>query len=45
MLALSAFALSDSISQAKEAGCDEFIAKPFKVEEFLAILEKYTSQK
>ena len=45
VLALSAFALSDSISQAKEAGCDEFIAKPFKVEEFLAILEKYTSQK
>lgn len=45
VLALSAFALADSISQAKEAGCDEFIAKPFKVEEFIAVLERYIPTK
>lgn len=32
IIALSAFALEDSINEARNAGCDEFIAKPFKVE-------------
>lgn len=45
ILALSAFALSDTRKAAAEAGCDEFIAKPFKVDEFLTTLEKYTSKK
>lgn len=44
IIALSAYALADSIKMAKDAGCDDFIAKPFKVEEFLAILERYTSK-
>lgn len=44
VIALSAYALTDSIAMAKEAGCDEFIAKPFKVEELLRILEHYTSK-
>ena len=42
VIALSAYALEDSIKMAKDAGCDDFIAKPFKVEEFLATLERYT---
>ena len=45
VIALSAYALSDTRKMAAEAGCDDFIAKPFKVEELLAILEKYTSKK
>ena len=45
VIALSAYALEDSIKMAKDAGCDDFIAKPFKVEEFLATLERYTYKK
>ena len=45
VIALSAYALSDTRKMAAEAGCDDFIAKPFKVEELLAILEQYTSKK
>ncbi len=44
VIALSAYALTDSIKMAKEAGCDDFIAKPFKVDEFLRTLEHYTSR-
>ena len=44
VLALSAYALSDTRKMAAEAGCDDFIAKPFKVDELLSILEKYTSK-
>lgn len=44
VIALSAYALTDSIKMAKEAGCDDFIAKPFKVDEFLKVLEHYTSR-
>ena len=45
VIALSAYALEDRIKMAKDAGCDDFIAKPFKVEEFLATLERYTYKK
>ena len=45
VIALSAYALEDSVKMAKDAGCDDFIAKPFKVEEFLATLERYTYKK
>ncbi|MGN0283087.1 MAG: hybrid sensor histidine kinase/response regulator [Prevotella sp.] len=45
VLALSAYALADTKRLATEAGCDDFIAKPFRVEELLNIMEKYCSLK
>lgn len=42
VVALSAFAFPEYIDQAKEAGCDDFLAKPFKINELNAIVEKYT---
>lgn len=41
ILALSAYAFEDSIREAKDAGCNEFIAKPFKVERLLDTIEKF----
>lgn len=41
IVALSAYAFEDTISEAKEAGCDEFIPKPFKVERLLDTIEKF----
>lgn len=41
VLALSAYAFEDSIQEAKDAGCNEFIAKPFKVEHLLDTIEKF----
>ena len=35
VVALSAYAFDDNIREAREAGCDEFIAKPFRVEDLL----------
>lgn len=41
IIALSAYAFEKNIREAKEAGCDEFMAKPFKVEELIEIVRKY----
>jgi len=41
VVALSAYAFEDDIRKAKEAGCDDFMAKPFRVEDLLDIVQKY----
>jgi len=41
IIALSAYAFEENIREAKEAGCDEFMAKPFRVEDLLEIVQKY----
>lgn len=41
VIALSAYAFDENIREAKEAGCDEFMAKPFRVEDLIEICAKY----
>ena len=41
ILALSAYAFQDSIQVARDAGGNEFISKPFKVEHRIETIEKY----
>ena len=41
IIALSAYAFEENILEAKAAGCDEFMAKPFKVEDLIEICAKY----
>jgi CheY-like chemotaxis protein/anti-sigma regulatory factor (Ser/Thr protein kinase) len=41
VIALSAYAFEENILEAKAAGCDEFMAKPFKVEDLIEICAKY----
>jgi CheY-like chemotaxis protein len=41
VIALSAYAFDENIREAKAAGCDEFMAKPFRVEDLLDTVEKY----
>ena len=41
VIALSAYAFPENIREAKAAGCDEFMAKPFKVEDLIEICAKY----
>jgi len=41
IIALSAYAFEENIREAKAAGCDEFMAKPFKVENLIEIVGKY----
>ncbi len=41
IIALSAYAFDENIREAKAAGCDEFMAKPFRVEDLLDTVEKY----
>ena len=40
IVALSAYAFEDTINEAKDAGCNEFLSKPFKVELLLDTIEK-----
>ena len=42
IIALSAYAFDDNIREAMAAGCNEFMAKPFRVEDLIEICEKYT---
>lgn len=42
IIALSAYAFDENIREALAAGCDEFMAKPFRVEDLIDICEKYT---
>lgn len=44
IVALSAYAFEDNIREAREAGCDEFMAKPFRVEDLLDVVQKYVNQ-
>jgi len=41
IVARSAYAFEKNIREAKDAGCDEFMAKPFKVEELIDMVRKY----
>jgi CheY-like chemotaxis protein len=41
VIALSAYAFDENIKEAKEAGCNDFIAKPFRVENLLDMIQKY----
>ena len=44
VIALSAYAFEENIRAAKEAGCDDFMAKPFKVEDLIEIVKKYLGE-
>ena len=41
VIALSAYAFEENIREAKAAGCDEFMAKPFRVENLIEVVRKY----
>lgn len=41
VIALSAYAFEENIREAKAAGCDEFMAKPFRVENLIEVVKKY----
>ena len=41
VIVLSAYAFEENIRDAKDAGCDEFMAKPFKVEALIEMVKKY----
>ena len=44
VIALSAYAYEENIRNALEAGCDEFMAKPFKVENLIEVVKKYLGE-
>ena len=44
IIALSAYAFEENIREAKAAGCDAFMAKPFRVEDLIDICAKYTNK-
>lgn len=44
VIALSAYAFEENIRQAKAAGCDDFMAKPFRVEDLIEIVKKYIGE-
>jgi CheY-like chemotaxis protein len=41
VIALSAYAFEEDIKKTKIAGCDDFIPKPFHIEELLNTIAKY----
>jgi len=41
VIALSAYAFEENIREAKAAGCDDFLAKPFRVEDLIEIVKKH----
>ena len=41
VIALSAYAFDEDIRQAKAAGCDEFMSKPFRVENLIEMVRRY----
>jgi len=41
IVALSAYAFEENVREAKAAGCDDFLAKPFKVENLIEVVRKY----
>ena len=44
VIALSAYAFDENIREAKAAGCDDFMAKPFRVEDLLDTVAKYLKE-
>ena len=44
VVALSAYAFDENIREARNAGCDEFMAKPFRVEDLLDTVQRYVNQ-
>jgi two-component system cell cycle response regulator DivK len=44
VIAVTAFAMSGDRAMILESGCDDYVAKPFNVMEFLSLVERYTSQ-
>ena len=44
VIALSAYAYEENIHDAREAGCDDFMAKPFKVESLIEIVKRYLGE-
>lgn len=44
IIALSAYAFDENIKEAKEAGCDDFMAKPFRVEDLLDRIQKFLNK-
>jgi CheY-like chemotaxis protein len=44
VVALSAYAFEENIRDAKNAGCDQFMAKPFKVENLIEMVRKYLDE-
>ena len=44
IVALSAYAFDENIREAKAAGCDEFMAKPFRVEDLLDMVRRYVKE-
>ena len=41
IVALSAYAFDENVREARAAGCNEFLAKPFRVEDLLDVVHKY----
>ena len=44
VIALSAYAFEDNIREAKAAGCDDFLAKPFRVEDLIETITRYIGE-
>ena len=44
VIALSAYAFDENIREAKAAGCDDFLAKPFRVEDLIVTIVKYIGE-
>ena len=44
IIALSAYAFEENIREAKAAGCDEFLAKPFRVEDLIETIARYIGE-
>ena len=44
VIALSAYAFDENIREAKAAGCDDFLAKPFRVEDLIETIVRYIGE-
>ena len=44
IIALSAYAFDENIREAKAAGCDDFLAKPFRVEDLIETIARYIGE-
>jgi len=44
IIALSAYAFDENIREAKAAGCDDFLAKPFRVEDLIEMVHRYIKE-